>query len=58
MLSGSIVQRPVLDIVIVAGVPLARVIQFILKDFQQTGLSFLRRLTIRSQGQNTVYFLI
>jgi hypothetical protein len=35
------------DIVLIAGVPLACVIELLLKYFQQTRLSFLRRLTIR-----------
>jgi hypothetical protein len=37
--------------------PLARVIQLLLEYFQETGLSLVGRLTIRSHGQNTVYFV-
>ncbi len=58
MRGGLIIHRPVLNIIPVAFMSLACIIQFALKYFQQTGLLFFRSLTIRRHGQKRVDFIL
>jgi hypothetical protein len=47
----------VLDVVVIARVPLACVIELFLQYFQQTGMPLLRSLSIRRHGEKTLYFV-